>query len=144
MKRRTFIGIAAIGTLGLATSGGILLSDFDRLVAKILKEDTASLKIDPKQIDMFMHDANKARLWDMFSFSKKELIKWSFYLENPFLKLPYSVKYKIYRSQIVGMFLLSTDYFSNKMNDNMPVQYKGIYNPYFTPCSNPFSNLYYA
>ena len=122
----------------------MFFSRFENLVKKIILEDTDSLLVDSKEVDHFIEDARRYNIWDMFSFSKKEFIKWSFYIDNPFLKLPYNAKYKIYRSQIVGLFLLSTDYFRNKMAPDKPVHYIAIYNPYSSPCSNPFSNLFYS
>lgn len=143
MKRRDFIGIAAIGSFGIAVGSGIFFSDFEKLVRKIIINDTLPLGINSAEVDKFLIAARNGNIWSMFSGAKKELIKWSFYLENKIFTLPYHTKYKIYRSQIVGLFLLSTNYFQDKMQSSN-IYFTHIYNPYFTPCSNPFSNLYYS
>jgi Holliday junction resolvasome RuvABC ATP-dependent DNA helicase subunit len=46
-------------------------------------------------------------------------------------------------SSLVERYLLSTDFFLNKMDESRTIKYTGYYNPYKTPCTNPFSSLYY-
>lgn len=46
-------------------------------------------------------------------------------------------------NDMVQDYLLSTDFFRNRMDEQKPLKYLGLYNPYKTPCANPFSNLYY-
>ncbi len=46
-------------------------------------------------------------------------------------------------SSLVEKYLLSTDFFLNKMDESRTVKYAGYYNPYKSPCTNPFSSLYY-
>ncbi len=59
-----------------------------------------------------------------------------------FLNLP-GEQFK-YWDELTDTYLLSTDFFRNKMDESKLVTYTGtIYNPYKTPCSHPFSNLYY-
>jgi hypothetical protein len=143
MKRREFIWVGTIAALGVSVGGYVFFSSFERLVRKIIFKDTQGLSVSSEEITKFLLDTRKTHTLEMFSFSKKELIKWSYYLDNPLIHMPYEAKYNVYRSQIVGLFLLSTDFFQNKMDPKRPIHYVKIYNPYFTPCSNPFSNLYY-
>lgn len=141
MKRRTFIkvGIAITG-LGLA---GYLLPDFIASIKRILKTQTRNLKIDELAIDTFLSEANVAHFWDKFSRSKKILIILHVYAGFFRGLLPYRNKYLLYKNQITGQFLLSTDLFLNKMDIAKPVTYQGFYNPYKQPCYNPFSVNYY-
>lgn len=136
-----------MSVFGIAACSYVFFSDFEELIRKIIIEDTKSLRVDPGEIDKFLSATRKSHTWDSFSFSssfsKKEFIKWSYYLSNPLIRIPYETKYRIYRSQIVGLFLLSTNFFANKMDPKKPVRFGIIYNPYFTPCANPFSNLHY-
>jgi GTP cyclohydrolase FolE2 len=46
-------------------------------------------------------------------------------------------------AQMVYEYLHSTDFFRNKMDEQKPLKYVGMYNPYNMPCANPFSALYY-
>jgi len=121
LKRRGFIRLITVGTVGVAAGGYISFSDFDDLVRHIVTEDTKTLNIDPEVIDRFISDAQSKNMWSGLSFSKKQLIKWSTYLNNPLFSLPYTAKYNRYRSGIVGLFLLSTTFFQDKMNEGKPI-----------------------
>lgn len=46
-------------------------------------------------------------------------------------------------SELVKYFLLSTDFFINKMDEQRIVHYLGLYNPYKSPVPNPFSFTLY-
>jgi hypothetical protein len=46
-------------------------------------------------------------------------------------------------SMITQEYLLSTDFFRNKMDESRIVKYIGFYNPYQMPCTNPFSSTFY-
>ncbi len=142
MKRRTFVKIGIVlGGFGLA--GALTIPSFKKTVVKILTKETTHLKIDQSAIGQFIQDANKEQYWLQFSLSKKIMIVGFTYVG--FLKsmLPYYNKYVQYRSQITGRFLLSTDFFLNKMDVAKTIQYKQFYNPYKQPCYSPFSVNFY-
>jgi len=136
--------LAGTGAIGVAFGAYINFLDFENLLAKIITKDTASLAINHSEIHSFIKDASNAGIWNMYSPAKRELIKWSYYLDNPLINLPYHTKYRRYRSEIVGFFLLSTNFFQNKMNSDKVIKYISLYDPYKTPCSNPFSNQFYS
>ena len=144
MRRRTFIGLLAVGTTGAVAGGYIYITGFDALARKIIVKDTASLKIAPGSIDQFLMDTSKYKKWEkLFSPLHQQLIKWHYYADNPLFTFPYASNYKMYRSRIVETFLLSTDFFIHKMDVNRQVNYRALYDPYLSPCCNPFSNLFY-
>lgn len=144
MKRRNFIWLLTIGAGGIAAGGYIYTRKFDALIRKILIKDTASLNIAVEEIDKYLMASKKHKhLINTLPFSNQQLLKWHYYLDNSLFTLPYKTKSTIDRSRIVGDFLLSTDFFINKMDVTKPVKYIGIYDPYHKPCSNPFSNLFY-
>ena len=144
MKRRNFIGVLTTGTAGVAAGGYIFFEKFERLVRKIIIEDTSSLNISIEEIDKYLLASEKNKsLVNGLPFPNQQLLKWHYYLDNPLFSLPYYTKYTVDRSRIVGDFLLSTDFFINKMDPQKPVKYTTIYDPYQKPCSNPFSNLFY-
>ena len=64
-------------------------------------------------------------------------------MDNGLFTLPYTVNYNAYRNKIVLIFLLSTNFFVNRMDESKPVYFTSVYDPYQIPCSNPFSNLFY-
>lgn len=144
MKRRTFIGMGIFAAAG-ATAGTLIYKEsFESLVKKIIVKDTASLPIAPGELDRFLADASEQGIWDrIFPFSHKQLLKWHYYLDNRLFSLPYATNYTVYRSKVVGTFLLSTNFFKNKMDTDKPIRYEFLFDPYKYPCSNPFSNLYY-
>ncbi|MBX2923286.1 MAG: hypothetical protein KF746_13885 [Chitinophagaceae bacterium] len=144
MKRRNFIGLLAIGTAGIAAGGYIYLENFDSFAKKIIRKDTAALKIAPEEYDKFFKAVAERKLWNgMFPQAHKQLLKWHYYIDNGLFKLPYTANYTAYRSKIVGAFLLSTDFFQNRMNESIPVKFTALYDPYLIPCSNPFSDTFY-
>lgn len=142
MKRRTFIKVG-IALTGAGIISYLVLPDFKAAVMRILKSETKNLKITETALGQFMADADKEQFWLKFSRSKKIMITLHAY--SGFLRnlLPYRNKYLLYKSQITGHFLLSTDLFLNKMDTTQPVNYFGFYNPYKQPCYNPFAVNYY-
>ncbi len=140
MERRNFLKIAAAGTALLAT-GLLTINAFQSGIKSMIMEETRGLQLKEEEIDKFLADAEKEMYWQGYDFSKKGFITAHTWLGSAFL--PYKFKYSQYRNQIVGTFLLSTNYFTNKMDGNQAVQYLAFYNPYKRPCANPFSNIYY-
>lgn len=143
MKRRNFLGILSIGAVGAAAVGAIALPDFEKTVSTILSYDTKDLKISEGTIEIYVKEAQAKGIFNDLGFSKREFIRINHLLGSPSF-FPYRNKYEQYRSEIVGHFLLSTDFFSNKMNTDRTVKYVSFYDPYFRPCSHPFSNLFYT
>lgn len=142
MKRRTFIkaGVA----LGVVSMGSYFaLPRFRDAVLKILKQDTGKLIMLSGAYEQFVAEATREQFWVSFSLSKKVLIILHTYGGILRSVLPLANKYQNYRGQIVGRFLLSTDYFTNKMNSTERVTYIAFYNPYKQPCSSPFSTIFY-
>lgn len=45
--------------------------------------------------------------------------------------------------EIIKYFLLSTDFFINKMDESKTVKYLGLYSPYKSPVPNPFAYTLY-
>jgi hypothetical protein len=141
MKRRAFIkaGIAITG----AAVAVYIFPAFSSTVRRILTKDTDGLHVDLSLVNQFIVDAQKEQYLNTFSRAKRILITIHTYA-GPFRGvLPYSNKYRQYRGQITGHFLLSTDFFRNRMDTSKQVEYTGFYNPYTQPCSNPFSSIYY-
>lgn len=144
ISRRKFILLLLISVVAVMTTY-FFITPFNKVVVKILGDDLDHLNIDKAYFSKFASDAAQSNHWNKKFFNKtKQMFVRAFYIvDYSFLPLPYKYKYKQYRSEIVGDFLLSTDFFLNKMDTDKEVTYIGLYNPYKRPCSNPFSNLYY-
>jgi len=142
MKRRTFLK-AGIALTGLGVLAFFMIPSFQETIAKMLSKTTAQLKIKPDFIDRFIQEATQEQFWSKFSRSKKVLIV--IHANSGFLQslLPYRNKYLLYKGQITGHFLLSTDFFLRKMDTTQPLTYIGFYNPYKQPCFSPFSSNFY-
>jgi hypothetical protein len=141
MNRRTFIRISA-GALVIAAVS-IYLLGFKRTIRSMLRSDTEGLQLEAGAIDKFLEEAQKEKYLIKFGFVKQVLIGGQHILYEMGLRLPYHEKYVQYRNMITGHFLMSTDFFMNRMDVKKPVTYLGFYNPYKAPCSVPFSNLLY-
>lgn len=144
MKRRNFIVLLASG-LGVTIAGGyVFFEKFEKIVRKILIKDTSTLQVSIEEIDKYLLASREKRnLMLNLPLNNQQLLKWHYYLDSSWFNLPYKTKNTIDRSKIVGDFLLSTDFFINKMDTSKPVKFIGIYDPYQKPCCNPFSDLYY-
>ena len=143
MTRRKFIGLLIFTAIGILILFFAFLP-FEQVVRRILKNDAGHLKNSDEAIDQFIRDAKANGYFNGFDRRKKWLIRVYDRLPYGWLPLPFSVKYKEYRSNIVGDFLLSTDFFLNSMDEQGIITYIGYYEPYRRPCSSPFSNLYYT
>ena len=143
MERRKFLGILTLGAIGTIV-GVVALPDFEKIVKEILTTDTKKLLIEKGAIEKYLVDAKNRNIYKRFGFGKKEFIRGHYFINNSIFTLPYYTKYSRYRSEIVGSFLLSTDFFINKMTVEKEVKYLSFYDPYKRPCNNPFSNVYYT
>lgn len=145
MERRNFLKLIGAGSV-LAGLGYIGINSFSNSIKEILLADTAGLGIPEEVTERFIADARKEKFWQQFDLKKKGFIishTWLAHSWKASEYLPYKLKYTQYRSKIVGTFLLSTNYFTNHMQDEQPVQYVSFYNPYKNACASPFSNFYY-
>jgi hypothetical protein len=138
MKRRKFIGILTGGVL-LSVAGTYLFRNFKKVIYNILIEDLKGLRVSHESIEKYIAEAEAENFWG-YTQVQKQFIKAHY--NSPF-PLPYAFKYGQFRSTIVGTYLLSTDFFLNKMDVKKPIFYIAYYNPYKRACANPFSNLYY-
>lgn len=146
MQRRKFIKLAGLGVLvGLgAAATYTLLAPFESIIFSVLKRDLKNLNIAENDMRSYAHDAALHNPYH-FSIAKIKMISLFSQLENIGIKgRPFYNKYKQYRSDMVGNFLLSTDFFWNKLSEKDEIKYSGrIFTPYNYPCGNPFSNRYY-
>ena len=147
MKRRTAIklGILSVIAVGGTAATYSMFRSFDSLIFSVLESDLKDLKL--READLRKYAKEVASL-NPFSFSPSKVKLISLYNELQRIGIktgPYYNKYIQYRSEIVGNFLLSTDFFWSRLNVTDEVKYSGrIFTPYNYPCGNPFSNRYYS
>lgn len=132
MKRRKFLGFLGLGATAAAIPGiSFAYNNFNNSVIGLLNNDLHYLTLDEDGVKQFAldfenecseNDKLKIRILYMFRYTS----------ENS-----YQVE-KISRN-----FLLGSNFFRNKMDESKVVHYIAPYNPYATPCANPFNNLYY-
>lgn len=141
-RKFLFIGLAAIVSTAIVS---ITFMSFERVVFFIVKKDLSFLSVKDEQIEKFINEARKQNHWGnkFFDWKKQLFVQLSYMVSSVWAGFPYAYKYRQYRSEIVGDFLLSTDFFIHKMEEDRAVNYIALYNPYKRACSNPFSNLYY-
>lgn len=134
MKRRNFLKFASIGAAALAVLPGFSLyyaSSRDCAVDLILDE-YKFLKIGREEVVKYVDDFYKLH-------PVEESTPWQMKI-----KIHHYFNIATVRSEmLVKGFLLSTNFFMNKMDETRPVEYISLYNPYKQPCANPFSFMYY-
>jgi hypothetical protein len=132
MKRRRFLIIAGIGGMAAAiTSFKFISTSFENAAISLIKNELRFLKLDAQGVVQFVKD---------FSESKDTHYKLTL-RGYSFVGIGSSRSGKV--NQLLTAYLLSTDFFQNKMDENKTVRYIGLYNPYTRPCAHPFSHLYY-
>lgn len=116
---------------------GFVSTSTKEAAAGIILNELDYLKVDRKEVERFVED---------FYREYNEKHKNTLYTQVQ-TKALYLVKSGAEDSELVSLlvygFLASTDFFKNKMDLSKPVTYTGLYDPYKTPCANPFSFIYY-
>ena len=135
MERRNFLkltGLAAIGTAAIPSLSVAALSTEDAVSGLIINEFDY-LQLDKAGVKQYVEDYLSQYQPNWIGSMKMRFI----YLMN--MKAEQSDLI----TQLTRTYILSTDFFRNKMDETKPVQYLGLYNPYKNPCANPFSATYY-
>lgn len=136
MRRRNFLRIAGLGTAAVALPGiSVYATSLEETTSGIIMNQFSFLKLDKAGVRQFAADYCAA------ADTNKTL-----YVQTK-MKLYDLFKVDSDRSQLVRtittLYLVSTDFFQNKMDESKVVRYQSLYNPHKTPCANPFSSLYY-
>ena len=132
MKRRRFLTIAGVGTLITAlVSGKFLATSFEESAAKIIRNELEFLKLDEAGLKAFVRDYSAVK-----DRNYKVIVK-----SYGLLGIGSQRSGKIH--QMVSTYLLSTDFFVNKMDESRVLKYISMYDPYLRPCSHPFTSPRY-
>jgi hypothetical protein len=133
MKRRKFLAIAGLGGVVAAlVSFKFITHPFESVAKGIIKGELDYLKLDEAGLDSFISDYTKLK-----DRNYKLMMKgYSLFGVNS------ARSGKVH--QLVSAYLLSSDFFQNKMDETRVINYVGLYDPYTRPCSHPFSHVYYT
>lgn len=142
MLRRSFLQLTGLGALLLAAPGtgyasismkeaavGALLHEFDYLV------------LDRKGVEDFVEDFLPFYYWE--GRVKNAMVIKTLYV----FKIKSDRAVSLFNSSMFRLmaetYLLSTDFFSNNMDESKPLKYVSLYSPHLKPCANPFSFIHY-
>ena len=134
MDKRSFLKFTGLGLGGAAVAAasfGILAPSFESAMASLIRNELNYLKLDDKGLAQFVKDYSR------YTSQTSRLVLKGFAFAN----LDSSDSGRIHH--LISSYLLGSDFFINKMDENRTVQYLGINNPHASPCSNPFSQAYY-
>lgn len=135
MFRRKFLKTVGLG-VGAVTlpSLGAYAVPLNDATAGVIRHQFRFLRLDEQGVARFVRDYYQEQKNNSLMIQLK-------------MKLYYLFRVDAEQSQLVRslttLYLLSTDFFQNKMDESKLVQYQGIYDLYKTPCGHPFSALRY-
>lgn len=141
MERRKFLKITGIGVAGLAALPIVSYSviSFENTAVNLILDEYPYLKIHRQEAEKFVAVYYERLFRDM---GKKEMIEFKAKLKVHYFSKR-SSENSILIKNLTENFLFASDFFVHGMDEKKPVAFMGLYNPYKTPCLNPFSHLYY-
>ena len=132
MKRRRFLTIAGLGgLLAGVVSFKFVTTSYGEAMANLIKDELSFLKLDEQGLNQFISEISQS------ANTKTRLIMKGY----SFMGISASQSGRV--NQLVTSYLLSTDFFINKMDETRVVKYIGLYDPHMRPCANPFSHSFY-
>lgn len=101
--------------------------------AKLILKELYYLKLEPGSVSRYVNEYFSANANNMV-----DTLKWKMLY---YLRFNWEKSNAIY--DLVKYYLLSTDFFIYKMDENREVKYLGLYSPYKSPVPNPYSFIIY-
>jgi len=144
MRRRKFLQLTALGTVVLAVPSAVFatMSLKDAAVGFLINEYDY-LSLDKKGVESFVDDFFAFDSYWNTSLKYNMVVKTSYATTLKSKHAARFLKDDDMLKKLAESYLLSSDYFINKMNDSKPVKYVALYNPHLRPCANPFSFIHY-
>ncbi len=134
MERRKFLLLAGVGTGCLVIPAAVYFMNgsVHQYACLLIEKQLKYLKLEDGSVEKYVNDyfqnANDAIL----------RMKWkTMYYLNTTWEESNTLK------DLIKYYLLSTDFFINKMDESKVVNYLGLYNPYKSPIPNPFAYTLY-
>lgn len=135
MKRRKFLLVLGVGSgsIVLPASFYFLSPTIKAYASLLIKRELDYLKLADGSIEKYVED--------YFEFAKNDLISKLKWKTMYFLRMGPEQSTVLF--ELVKYFLLSSDFFIHKMDEQQTVNYLGLYSPYKSPVPNPFSFVLY-
>lgn len=135
MKRRKFLTFIGVGTgVALIPPTLYLVSpSVKKYAVQLIKNELHYLKLEPEGVEQYVEDYFKAD-------DNKIMVnvRWkTFY----YLGITWQKSDQV--AELIKYYLLSSNFFINRMDESKPVKYLGMYNPYKSPVPNPYSYILY-
>lgn len=134
MNRRKFLVLAGVSTgcLVIPASVYFMSGSVNKYACLLIEKQLQYLKLEEGSVEKYVNDyflnSNDAVL----------RLKWkTMYYLNTTWNESNTLK------DLIKYYLLSTDFFINKMDESKVVNYLGLYNPYKSPIPNPFAYTLY-
>ena len=134
MNRRKFLWLSGVATGAVIIPASVYFvsGSVSEYAVLLIKKQLDYLKLEPGIVEQYVHD--------YFQNSNNAMmrLKWkSTYYLNISCENSNTLK------DLIKYFLLSTDFFINKMDETKTVKYLGLYSPYKSPVPNPFAYTLY-
>jgi hypothetical protein len=135
MHRRKFLALTGLATVAISIPGlGYIASSAKDAGVNLIVDRFHYLNLDKKGVEQFVEEYITIE-----SAHSKQL---DFRLRSAhLLGLKAHQSYTV--NNLTELYLFSTDFFRNKMDESKVVKYVAYYNPFKIPCANPFSAMYY-
>lgn len=131
MKRRSFLIMAGISTglLILPPAVYITAAPLRKLAVEIISKELHYLKLEPAGVARYVDDFFNSSINNMLV-----NLRWkAFY----YLRITPEQSNQV--NDLIKYYLLSTDFFIYKTDENRIINYLSLYNPYKSPIPNPYS-----
>lgn len=143
LTRRLFIGAAAAaGATVIGLGGKWWYGESPTAYARnLVLSRMPYLRLAPGTLDAFIKDiaeferpSGNQRFATLFGLHLARGLTWV-------MGGSFREKLDYYETQLVTLFLMSTDFFPNGEDVNKPVEYLALADPYIAPCTNPIAVL---
>lgn len=136
MKRGKFIWLAStgVGMCLIPSSLYYIAPEVKKYAVSILKRELYYLKLDPEGVRKYVED-----YFDAIGNDTVSKLKWKMLY---YFRADWRTSDRI--KELMKYFLLSSDFFINRTDENKIVNYLGLFNSYRSPIPNPYSFVIYS
>jgi hypothetical protein len=140
--RRKFLGLGAglmAGSAALYTAYKWRWGEPTEVIVAILKRRLGDLRVDETSFEGFAARYVGYRKDYRRQLSILSIVSLPFQYVTPYAWIEQGGALRRLEDNVVSLYLLSTDFFSNGANVDRPVNYVAFYDPYEGVCRNPFT-----
>jgi len=134
MNRRKFLILSGVAVGGVAIPASIFFvsGTIKNYAVLFIEKELSYLKLEPGSVVKYVNDH-----FDETN-NLVDRVKWK---AMYYLGVTWKSSDQIL--ELIKYYLLSTDFFINKMDESKMVKYLGLYSPYKSPVPNPFAYTLY-